>query len=217
MHLSPPVPARVGRTRTRVVWLLVTCGLLASAWFAGFASIVGVRAMARQLADPIILSRVEVLAPQICRAAEESGLDPNLIAAMVYSESSGRVDAVSKADALGLLQLLPPAASDAAKRLGLEPPTRVALLGDGALNLRLGASQFAWTLANEGDDVERALIAYNAGRSKLRRWIRKAGSYETWRAKQKRDGDSGVLAYAGRVLSYAEIFRQRGEITASRP
>ncbi len=185
--------------------------------FAGYFWPQDVRAVVRSLADPIVLGRVEQLAPQIRRAAAESGLDPNLIAAMVYSESSGRVNAVSSVDALGLLQLRPPAAYDAAQRLGLETPTREDLLGDGQLNLRLGASQFAWTLANEGGDPERALVAYNAGRAKLRRWIRKAGGYQAWHAKQKRDGDSGVLAYAERVLSYAEVFRKRGEIDASRP
>lgn len=197
--------------------LLLILGALLAAWCAGYFWPADVRAVARRLADPIVLRRVEALAPQIHVAALESDLDPNFLAAMVYSESSGNPGAVSGADALGLLQLLPPAASDAAKRLGLETPTREQLLGDAQLNLRLGASQFAWTLANEEQDLERALVAYNAGRAKLRRWTRKAGGYAAWREQQKRDGDSEVLAYAGRVLSYAETFRKRGRIDALRP
>jgi soluble lytic murein transglycosylase-like protein len=214
MDSSLEVPGRRRPKLLHLAWVLV---LFWIAWLAGVSWDGDVRAVARRLADPIVLARVEVLAPQIQIAASESGLDPNFIAAMVYSESSGRVDAVSAAQALGLLQLLPPAASDAAARLGLENPTREALLADGQLNLRLGASQFAWTLANEEDDLERALVAYNAGRAKLRRWTRKAGGYAAWREQQKRAGDSGVLAYAERVLSYAEVFRKRGKIDALRP
>ncbi len=187
-------------------------GLLGGSLVVGIFWPDAVRAVARELADPIVMRRVEKFAPGIRFAARESSLDPNLLAALVYSESSGRVGAVSKVKALGLLQLMPAAASDSAKRIGVKVPTSKQLLEDADLNLRLGASHFAWTLKHEENDPLRALVAYNAGRTKLRRWVRKEGGYEAWLAKQRRDGDSATLAYADRVLSYAENFRKRGNI-----
>jgi len=170
------------------------------------------RAVVRRLADPLVLARVEDHAEAIRAAALESGLDPCFLAAMVYAESSGRVDAVSDAGALGLMQLLPDAVHDAARRLGIEEPARELLLQDATLNLRLGASHFAWTQAHENDDPVKALVAYNAGRTKLRRWERAAGGYAAWYREQRAAGDSSVLAYAERVLSTTEVFRERGTI-----
>lgn len=179
----------------------------------------GPREVARRMLafviDPVLLSRVETLRDPIVAAADEQGLDPNLIAAIVAAESSGRVDAVSHAGALGLMQLMPASAGDAARKLGLPEPTREQLLTDGPLNLRLGAQHFAWTLRHEENDVERALVAYNAGRGRLGQWIREAGSYTAWRAEREAAGDSQVLAYARKVLAYTESFRERGAFAAA--
>ncbi len=201
--------------RRRVVWIGLVALLFLGSGLAGYNWPRETKAVLRRMADPIVLRRVERFAPEIRAAAEESGLDPCLVAAMVYSESGGEPKAISKAKAVGLMQLLPPATADSSRRLGVETPTPEELLEDPALNLRLGASHFAWTLRNEDDDPERALVAYNAGRTKLRRWIKAAGSYEAWRAERKRAGDSTTLAYAGRVLQYAEVFRERGRIVGA--
>lgn len=167
--------------------------------------------------DPVLLARVERLREPILVAAEEADLDPNLIAAIVAAESSGHVDAVSHVGALGLMQLMPASAGDAAKKLGIPNPTREQLLSDAELNLRLGARHFAWTLRHEEADVERALVAYNAGRGRLAGWIREAGSYTAWRAEREAAGDSSVLAYARKVLAYAETFRERGALQPTPP
>jgi soluble lytic murein transglycosylase-like protein len=200
---------RIGRRRVALV-VVAALGLIA-AGLAGYLRPDRARAVLRAIADPIVLRRVETFSREIEAAAAESNLDPCLIAGIVYAESSGRPDAVSSADAVGLMQLVPAAASDSALRLGIEVPSRQELLDDPALNLRLGASHFAWTLLHEEDEVERALVAYNAGRAKLRRWIRDAGSYTRWREESLRSG-SAVLSYARRVLEYRGIFAERGVI-----
>jgi len=203
------------RRHARLV-ALVAAGLLAVAGLLGYLLEPGrARDAWRLVADPVVLVRVEGLAREIEVAARESELDPCLVAAVVAAESSGNVDAVSSADALGLMQLRPAAVHDAAKRLGIEEPGREALLEDALLNLRLGASHLAWTLEHEGGEVERALVAYNAGRGRLKGWIEEAGSYHRWREERLRSGSS-VLGYALRVLDYRDRFRERGVI-ASRP
>lgn len=211
--MNSGAPERWVESRTAKSWFAGLSVVLVSlsAW-AGYYRPAPVRAAERYAADLIVLSRVEGFADEIEAAAKESGLDPCLLAAIVYCESSGRPDAVSSKDAVGLTQLVGSAARDSAARLGLDAPTREELLADPALNLRLGASHFAWTLHHEGDDVERALVAYNTGRARLARWVREAGSYEAWRAERERAGDSSVLRYARRVLDYSQTFCDRGAL-----
>jgi soluble lytic murein transglycosylase-like protein len=200
------------RVTSRAIWTFaaLSVALLVAAGWAGYSRPAMARKLERFATDIIVLARVEAFASEIEFAGEESGLDPCLIAAMVYSESSGRPGAISSANALGLMQLLPDATKDSAARLGIPTPTSEQLLSDPGLNLRLGASHFAWTLKHEGDDPERALVAYNAGRARLARWIKQAGSYTAWREERVRAGNSPVLSYARRVLDYRQTFCERG-------
>jgi soluble lytic murein transglycosylase-like protein len=161
------------------------------------------------------LRRVEQHAPALRAAAEESGVDANLLAGIMFVESGGAVDAVSRVGALGLFQLMETSAGDAARKLGLPRPTREELLSDAELNTRLAAVHVAWLIEHEGPDLERVLVAYNAGRTKLLRWIRADGSFDAWRARQEQEGDSAVLAYARKVLDLRERFAGRGKIVAS--
>jgi len=117
------------------------------------------------------------------------------------------------------MQLVPDAASDAATRLGIaDAPTEEQLLSDGELNLRLGACHLAWLLEHRGDwTLEQVLVAYNAGRQKLFRWIRRAGSYEEWvRLEEQREaageGATGALSYARKALLVRERFLERQTI-----
>jgi soluble lytic murein transglycosylase len=196
----------VNRARSRRAILLVFVGVI----FSGFAFVPSLREPVRDaLREVVGFRRVEQYSSEIEVAAREQGLEPALLAAVVYVESTGRVSAVSSAGAKGLTQLMPAAASDAAEALGLPEPTPEQLLTDAALNLRLGSRHLAWTLRAEGGDLERALVAYNAGRGKLGRWIDEQGSYALWRKRALARGDSTTLAYAWRVLSYRDTFRSR--------
>ncbi|MAF65935.1 MAG: hypothetical protein CMJ84_09810 [Planctomycetes bacterium] len=197
-------------------WIAAGVGLVAvvgaALWSGGEPAGAALERAVGGLFDRIALGRVEGHAPAIRAAAEEAEIDPNLVAAVCYMESRGRVDALSAVGAAGLMQLMPDAAADAARALGLEEPTRATLLGDARLNLRLGARHLAWTLEHEGGETERALVAYNAGRTTLRRWIASAGGYTLWRERQVRDGDSRVLAYALGVLACRDTLHARGKI-----
>lgn len=143
-------------------------------------------------------------------AARESRLDPYLLAALVRAESSGRTGAVSSKGALGLVQLMPATAAERARVLGLPEPTREDLLTDARLNLRLGAAYLAWLLERAGGDLERALVAYNTGPTRLARWIAEAGSYGAWSAERRAAGNSDVLAFADRVRRYRDELRETG-------
>ena len=143
----------------------------------------------------------------ILAGASESGIDPYLIAGIVFAESSGRVNAKSSAGANGLMQLMMPTAVEQAHKLGLDTPSETDLLTNPELNIRLGSNYFAWVMKHEGQHVERSLVAYNAGRGRLGKWIAEAGSYEEWRAARMKAGKSSTLTYASRVR---EKFIERG-------
>lgn len=97
----------------------------------------------------------------IAAAAARHGVDPGLLAIMVYTESRGRPDAQSPAGARGLLQLMPATAAEIAEVRGLPVPSP-ARLDDPAYNLDLGAWYIAQQLERHRD-LPLALAAYNAG------------------------------------------------------
>ncbi|HTF87210.1 MAG TPA: lytic transglycosylase domain-containing protein [Planctomycetota bacterium] len=156
--------------------------------------------------------RVESHAASIQAAARETGVDANLLAGVMMVESRGHVEAESKVGALGLFQLMLPTALERASLLHLPQPSRGELLRDGELNTRLGAHYLAWLLERFDGDEQRALIAYNAGPGRLKRWINEAGSYAAWRDARERAGNSDVLAYASNVQHYRQRFAERGVI-----
>jgi soluble lytic murein transglycosylase len=158
------------------------------------------------------LPDVERHAAWIVEAANESRVDPNLLAAIMLSESGGRVGAVSKAGALGLFQLMLPTARERAQRMRLPEPGRDDLLEDGRLNTRLAAHYVKWLERRYDGHLERMLIAYNAGPGRLERWIDEAGGWSAWREEREAAGNSSVLRYAAKVAHYRDVFAQRGRI-----
>ena len=97
-------------------------------------------------------------------------LDPALLAAVIYQESSFRSDAKSSSGAIGLMQLTPPTARGIALRTG---GSRFELgdLYDPELNVRYG-SWYLRHLLDKYEDERLALAAYNAGQGNVDRWRR---------------------------------------------
>jgi soluble lytic murein transglycosylase len=103
-----------------------------------------------------------------------NSLDPALVAGLIRQESSWNPHAVSVAQARGLMQLLPSVGASIATSRGY-PFWNVALLFEPEVNLELGTTHLASSLRRD-TPPERALAAYNAGASRLARWIRRPGS-----------------------------------------
>jgi hypothetical protein len=96
-------------------------------------------------------------APSIERAALRAGIEPALLASLVWAESGFQPDARSHAGAIGLAQLMPGTAAG----LGVDPH-------DPQQNLDGGARFLAAQLKKFGRP-ELALAAYNAGPGRVER------------------------------------------------
>ena len=101
--------------------------------------------------------------------ARAEGLDPALVAAVIYAESKFRPSAVSSAGAIGLMQLTPATAEGIALRTG-GTAFRVGDLTDPAINIRYG-SWYLHDLFAKYRSVALALAAYNAGQGNVDRWL----------------------------------------------
>ena len=111
---------------------------------------------------------------ELVARARANKLDPALVAAVIRQESSWNPGVVSRAGARGLMQLMPPVGQDIARsrRYSFWDP---ALLFDASVSLELGTSHLRAAL-QEYSSLPRALAAYNAGGSRVRRWVRRRGA-----------------------------------------
>jgi soluble lytic murein transglycosylase len=111
------------------------------------------------------LAYPRVFWPQVVEMSHRSGVDPHLSLAIMREESRFDPRAVSFANAVGLMQLLP---STARGVLGARDLTESGLL-DPALNIRSGTAYLGSLLRSYGGNVPLAVAAYNAGPGGVRR------------------------------------------------
>jgi soluble lytic murein transglycosylase len=101
------------------------------------------------------------------RAAARQKVDPMLVAGIIRQESAFQADAVSRAGAVGLMQVLPKTGHKVARQLHVRY-ARARLL-DPEYNLQLGTRYLADLLSTLGTP-ESALAAFNAGEERVAAW-----------------------------------------------
>jgi soluble lytic murein transglycosylase len=107
----------------------------------------------------------------IQQQAQERGLDPYLVLALIRQESLFDARARSPATAIGLMQLIPPTAARVARQLGLPPPSQE-MLTQAEINVALGTQYLKDLLQRYSNNWFKALGAYNAGEAAMDRWER---------------------------------------------
>ena len=103
----------------------------------------------------------------IALASAEHNIEPSLIRAVIFAESGFDSNAVSRAGAVGLMQIMPATAEYIARQRGIEFSQNM-LLGP-ATNIDFGAYYLARLLRRFGNQRE-ALAAYNAGEGNVSNW-----------------------------------------------
>jgi soluble lytic murein transglycosylase len=109
-------------------------------------------------------------------AAERHQLDPFLVVSLIRQESLFEPQAVSPADARGLMQLMPATARELSREGG-QPVDRAALFQPD-VNVDLGTTLLARLLVRYDGSSAKALAAYNAGQDAVAKWERRYGERE---------------------------------------
>jgi soluble lytic murein transglycosylase len=111
---------------------------------------------------------------ELTRYSRQNELDPYLVASLIRQESEFNPGAISHADALGLMQLLPTTGRKVARELRVHGYSSNQLLAPN-LNLQLGTRYFRALMDQFGGRTEYALAAYNAGTDRVQAWIAEGG------------------------------------------
>jgi soluble lytic murein transglycosylase len=137
--------------------------------------------------------------------AAKEGADPHLMAGIIRQESAFNPTAVSRANARGLMQILPSTGRTMARRMGLQG-YNTAWLFTPQVSIRMGIVYFKQLLADHGGKLEDTLAAYNAGPHRV----------VAWRATTYRDDLEFIESipftetreYIQIVLRNAEVYRK---------
>src|SRR6516162_1013162 len=127
-------------------------------------------ASAQQVFNDYVLLYPRPFDAQVEQAARLAQLAPDLIYGVLRQESLYRVDAVSTADARGLMQLQLATARHTARHWK-RPQPDLSDLFDPATNVMLGAARLRTLLDQFDGQIPAALAAYNAGPNAVMRWL----------------------------------------------
>jgi len=103
-------------------------------------------------------------------ASKVAGVPADWILGVMRQESLFRQDAVSRADARGLMQMLPSTATAVARRWHMPAPGRETLF-DPPVAVTLGAAYLRELLDRYAGQLALSLAAYNAGSASVARWL----------------------------------------------
>jgi soluble lytic murein transglycosylase len=124
-------------------------------------------ARAYRLVYPIVHREAIIL------ESRRRNLDPALVAAIIRQESGFNPRATSSAGARGLMQMMPSVGRAVARSVDV-PEWRPDLLYQPDINLQLGIRHLEAFISRY--EAPYALAAYNAGESRLVRWLRRPGA-----------------------------------------
>jgi soluble lytic murein transglycosylase len=141
----------------------------------------------------------------LSRFAAANTLDPYLVASLIRQESEFNPVAVSRANAVGLMQLLPKTGKMVAKEVKLKR-YNASQLYTPAVNLQLGTRYFKGMVDKFGS-FEYALAAYNAGSDRVEEWLGQ-GKYRDPQEFVESIPFTETREYVQAILRNASVYKQ---------
>jgi soluble lytic murein transglycosylase len=139
-------------------------------------------------------------------SATANGLDPYLVASLIRQESEFNPNAVSRANAVGLMQLLPKTGRNVARQEKLRRYNSSELYTP-AVNLQLGTRYFRGMVDKFGGSFEYALAAYNAGSDRVEEWLGE-GKYRDPQEFVESIPFTETREYVQAILRNASVYKQ---------
>jgi soluble lytic murein transglycosylase len=139
------------------------------------------------------------------RFSSSNALDPYLVAALIRQESEFNPSAVSRANAVGLMQLLPKVGKSVAKQEKMKHFSSTQLFTPG-VNMQLGTRYFRGMVDKFGA-FEYALAAYNAGSDRVQDWLVQ-GKYRDAQEFVESIPFTETREYVQAILRNANVYRQ---------
>ncbi len=143
--------------------------------------------------------------PDLKRFSSQNALDPYLVASLIRQESEFNPNAVSRANALGLMQLLPKVGSAVAKQEKLGHFSSDQLFTP-EINLQLGTRYFR-EMVDKFGAFEYALAAYNAGTNRVDDWLGQ-GKYRDPQEFVESIPFTETREYVQAILRNANVYRK---------
>ncbi|MFZ0801993.1 MAG: transglycosylase SLT domain-containing protein [Terriglobales bacterium] len=139
------------------------------------------------------------------RYCSSNALDPYLVASLIRQESAFNPNAVSHANAVGLMQLLPKVGKSVAKQEKLRKFNPQQLFTP-AINMQLGTRYFR-IMVDKFDSFEYALAAYNAGSDRVQDWMGQ-GKYRDPQEFVESIPFTETREYVQNIMRNANVYRQ---------
>jgi soluble lytic murein transglycosylase len=138
--------------------------------------------------------------------AVANDLDPYLVASLIRQESEFNPVAVSRANAVGLMQLLPRTGKLVAHQVELKRYSSSQLYTP-TVNLQLGTHYFRGMVNQFGGSFEHALAAYNAGTDRVEEWMGQ-GKYRDTAEFVESIPFTETREYVQAIMRNASVYRQ---------
>lgn len=106
----------------------------------------------------------------VFKYAEEYGVDPLLVFAVIKAESNFDKDVISNSNAKGVMQLMDTTAEEVAGNIMSDVSFESYMLFDAETNIKIG-TKYLSELLKKYDNYYVAVAAYNAGIGTVDRWI----------------------------------------------
>ncbi|MBU4556697.1 MAG: lytic transglycosylase domain-containing protein [Actinobacteria bacterium] len=110
----------------------------------------------------------------VAESSSRHDLNPYVVVAIIDAESAWRPQIVSKAGAVGLMQVLPATAQELSREGFVDERFDPDDLSDPAVNIEFGTAYIRY-LVERYHEMETAIAAYNAGIGNVDEWVEPGG------------------------------------------